>query len=87
MITEQDGEYFLRCRIKNRLKIAKLEEVVRQLWSYRLLTEYGYPKERTHDEKVIYFASRVEPRAANIIVYHGEDKDHYLIALLVSVNS
>ena len=45
MITEQDGRYFIKCQIKERTKVAKPEEVVRQLWVYRLLTEYGYPKD------------------------------------------
>jgi len=47
-------------------KVAKPEEIVRQLWIYRLLTEYGYPKERIDVEKVIYFGSRVEPGKADI---------------------
>jgi len=78
MITEQDGRYSIRCQIKERIKVAKSEEVVRQLWIYRLLTEYGYPKERIDIEKVIYFGSRVEPGAADIVVYH-EDLEHYYI--------
>ena len=78
MITEQDGKYFIKCQIKERTKVAKPEEVVRQLWIYRLLTEYGYPRERIDVEKVIYFGSRVEPGAADIVVYH-EDLEHYYI--------
>jgi len=78
MITEQDGKYFIKCQIKERTKVAKPEEVVRQLWIYRLLTEYSYPRERIDVEKVIYFGSRVEPGAADIVVYH-EDLEHYYI--------
>ena len=78
MITEQDGKYFIKCQIKERTKVAKPEEVVRQLWIYRLLTEYGYTRERIDVEKVIYFGSRVEPGAADIVVYH-EDLEHYYI--------
>jgi len=78
LIIERDGKYFIRCQIKDKYKIAKPEEVVRQLWIYRLLTEYGYPKERIDVEKVIYFGSRVEPGAADIVVYH-EDLRHYYI--------
>lgn len=78
LITEQDEKYFIKCQIKDRLRIAKPEEIVRQLWIYRLLTEYGYPKERIDMEKVIYFGSRIEPGAADIVVYH-EDLEHYYI--------
>jgi len=78
IITEQDGKYVIKCQIKERYKVAKPEELVRQLWIYRLLTEYGYLKERIDVEKVIYFGSRVEPGAADIVVYH-EDLGHYYI--------
>jgi len=78
LIIEQDDKYSIKCQIKDRYKVAKPEEVVRQLWIYRLLTEYGYPKERIDVEKVIYFGSRVEPGAADIVVYH-EDLRHYYI--------
>jgi len=78
LIIEQDGKYLIKCQIKDRYKVAKPEEIVRQLWIYRLLTEYGYPKERIDVEKVIYFGSRVEPGRADIVVYH-EDLRHYYI--------
>jgi len=78
LIIEQDGKYSIKCQIKDRYKVAKPEEVVRQLWIYRLLTEYGYPKERIDIEKVIYFGSRVEPGAADIVVFH-EDLRHYYV--------
>jgi len=78
LIIERDGKYFIKCQIKDKYKVAKSEEIVRQLWIYRLLTEYGYPKERIDVEKVIYFGSRVEPGAADIVVYH-EDLRHYYI--------
>ena len=78
LIVEQDGKYSIKCQIKDKYKVAKPEEVVRQFWIRRLLTEYGYPKERIDVEKVIYFGSRVEPGAADIVVYH-EDLQHYYI--------
>jgi len=35
LIIEQEGKYLIKCQIKNRYKIAKPEEIVRQLWIYR----------------------------------------------------
>jgi len=78
LIIEKDGRLFIKCQIKDKYKVAKPEEIVRQLWIYRLLTEYGYPRERLDVEKLIYFGSRVEPGAADIVVYH-EDLTHYYI--------
>lgn len=78
LIEEQDGRFVIKCQIKDRYKVAKPEEIVRQLWIYRLMTEYSYPKERIDVEKVVYFGSRVEPGAADIVVYH-DDLSHYYI--------
>lgn len=78
LIIEQEGKFLIKCQIKDKYKVAKPEEIVRQLWIYRLLTEYGYPKERIDIEKVIDFGSRVEPGAADIVVFH-EDLTHYYI--------
>lgn len=78
LIIEQEGKFVIKCQIKERYKVAKPEEIVRQLWIHRILTEYGYPKERIDVEKVIYFGSRIEPGAADIVVYH-EDLQHYYI--------
>ena len=44
LITEKEGRLLIRCQKKDKYKVAKPEEIVRQLWIYRLLTEYGYPE-------------------------------------------
>lgn len=78
LIIEKDGRFLIKCQIKDKYKVAKPEEIVRQLWVHKLLTEYDYPKARINVEKIIYFGSRVEPGAADIVVFH-EDLTHYYI--------
>ncbi len=78
LVTEKEGRLLIRCQKKDKYKVAKPEEIVRQLWIYRLLTEYGYPKERIEVERIIYFGSRVEPGAADIVILH-DDLIHYYI--------
>jgi len=78
LIIEQKGKYFIKCQIKNRNKIAKPEEIVRQLWIYRLVNEYNYPKERISVKKTINFASQIESQAVDIVVFE-EDLKHYYI--------
>jgi type I restriction enzyme M protein len=78
LLLEKDGKLFIHCQIKDKYKLAKPEEIVRQLWVYRLLTEYRYPKKRIDVEGVIYFGSRMEPGRADIVVFH-EDLKHYYI--------
>jgi type I restriction enzyme M protein len=78
LLIERDNRAFIHCQIKDKHKLAKPEEIVRQLWIHRLLTEYGYPKDRIDVERLIYFGSRVEPGAADIVVFH-DDLTHYYI--------
>jgi len=78
LIIEQEGKYFIKCQIKNRYKMAKPEEIVRQFWIYRLLNEYNYPKKRIGVKKTINFASQTEPQAVDIVVFR-EDLKHYYI--------
>ena len=78
MIKETEGKFYIKCQIKDNLKVARPEEVVRQLWIHRLLYEYNYPKSRIDVEKVVYFGSR-EYGSADIVVLH-EDRNHpYII--------
>lgn len=77
LITKRDGKYFIKCQIKDRDKPAKPEEIVRQLWIYRLLIEYGYPRNRIDVERVVYFGSR-DSGLADIVVLH-EDLTHLYI--------
>ena len=78
MITEENGEFYIHCQIRERNKKAKPEEIVRQLWIYRLLTEYGYPKDRIDVERVIYFGSR-DSGLADIVVLHDDMTHPYII--------
>ncbi|MGC9060985.1 MAG: hypothetical protein ACP5JR_07145, partial [Thermoplasmata archaeon] len=43
LIIEQEGKILTKCQIKGNSKVSKPEEIVRQLWVYRLLNEYNYP--------------------------------------------
>ncbi|MGB9636391.1 MAG: hypothetical protein ACPL1Y_03975, partial [Thermoplasmata archaeon] len=42
LIIERDGKFHIKCQIKEKYKVAKPEEIVRQLWIYKLLNEYSY---------------------------------------------
>jgi type I restriction enzyme M protein len=78
LIIEKCGEFYIKCQIKDKYRRAKAEEIVRQLWIYRLLNEYNYPKKRVDVERMIYFGSR-ESGFADIVVLH-EDLEHpYII--------
>jgi len=78
LITEKDGKYFIKCQIKDKLKAAKPEEIVRQLWIRRLFQEYSYPKERIDIERIVYFGSR-DSGLADIVVLHEDLTHPYII--------
>ncbi|MGC8852594.1 MAG: type I restriction enzyme HsdR N-terminal domain-containing protein, partial [Hydrogenobacter sp.] len=78
LITEQNGKYYIKCQIKDKLRPAKPEEIVRQLWIYKLINEYGYPKERIDVERVVYFGSR-DSGLADIVVLHEDLQHPYII--------
>jgi len=78
MILEQDGKFQIKCQIKDKYKVAKPEEIVRQLWIYRLLNEYNYPKQRIDIERVIYFGSR-DFGLADIVVLQEDLSGPYII--------
>jgi len=77
MILDQDGKFQIKCQIKDKYKVAKPEEIVRQLWIYRLLNEYNYPKERIDVEKIVWFGQR-DSGLADIVVLQ-EDLTHLYI--------
>jgi type I restriction enzyme M protein len=67
---EKNGKPFLKCLATDKDRPAKPEEIVRQLWIKRLLTQYGYPKSRLTVEHPVKFGS--ETKRADIVVF---DKD------------
>jgi type I restriction enzyme M protein len=45
------------------------EEIVRQLWVYKLMHQYGYRADEIDLEKAVQFGTEVGTKAADIIVY------------------
>lgn len=50
------------------------EEIVRQLWIYKLLNTYEYKVEEIELEKSVYFGTEVNAKAADIVVYTDNTK-------------
>ncbi|MBU2496304.1 MAG: N-6 DNA methylase [Candidatus Omnitrophica bacterium] len=51
------------------------EEIVRQLWIYKLIHQYGYQADEIDLEKSVHFGTEVGTKAADIIVYSGAAKE------------
>ena len=78
LIIELDAKFHIKCQIKDKYKIAKPEEIVRQLWVYRLLNEYNYPKERIDVERVVYFGAR-DSGLVDVVVLQEDLQHPYII--------
>ncbi|WP_321494185.1 N-6 DNA methylase [uncultured Desulfobacter sp.] len=50
------------------------EEIVRQLWIYKLIHTYGYQADEIELEKSVYFGSTEGTKAADIVVYTDNSK-------------
>ncbi len=51
------------------------EEIVRQLWVYKLIHHYGYKMEEIDLEKSVQFGTEIGTKAADIIVYEDKTKE------------
>ncbi len=51
------------------------EEIVRQLWVYKLIHQYGYQADEIDLEKSVQFGTEVGTKAADIIVYTDTAKE------------
>ncbi len=56
---------YVKCLVRNKDVQLKPEEIIRQLYVYKLINEYGYPVERMELERVITFGR--EKKRADIV--------------------
>jgi type I restriction enzyme M protein len=71
-IYKKGDKFYLTCAVTDKARMAKPEEIVRQLYLGKLMREYGYPKERIAIEKPVYFGSAVHEKAADIVIWEKD---------------
>jgi len=69
-VEEKKGKAYINCIIRNKSIQLKPEEIVRQLYTQRLIEFYGYPKKRIAFEYPVNFGR--EKKSADIVIF---DKD------------
>lgn len=67
-------------------KSSKPEEIIRQLWLYKLHSNLKYPFDRLETEKSIHFGREIHAKAADIIVYKEDKVTPYMIVEVKSPN-
>jgi len=87
-ITEQERDKFyirdlkskkLKFVFDNKIQKSKPEEIIRQLWLYKLNEYYKYPFERIDTEKSIHFGREIHAKAADIVVYKKDKITPFII--------
>lgn len=87
-ISEQESDRFYVKDLKTGIqkfiydvnkKVGKPEEVVRQLWLYKLHKHYLYPFDRIETEKSIQFGREVHAKRADIVIYKDDKITPYII--------
>lgn len=80
---KEKGKFYIKClkRDKDILlynkekNLSKPEEVVRQLWLYKLTKLYNYPLNRIEVEKSVNFGREVHKKSADIVVYTKDNRE------------
>ena len=72
---------FVRCIVRNKDIQLKPEEIVRQLYAFRLIHEYGYSKKRLAFEYPVTFGR--EKKSADIVIFDKDrvDAEYIIIEL------
>jgi len=77
-IQYKEGRPYINCVIRDKDVQLKPEEVVRQLYTTRLINDYGYPKKRIRFEHPVQFGR--ETKAADIVIF---DKDRPTVEYII----
>jgi type I restriction enzyme M protein len=79
-IFDRNGKPYLTCLVTEKPRPAKPEEIVRQLYLQKLISDYGYARNRIALEKQVYFGSSVHEKAADIVIWEkGTTDTPYII--------
>lgn len=77
-ITSKDGKSYINCIIRNKEILLKPEEIIRQLYTAKLIDKYGYPKNRIKFEHPVSFGREV--KSADIVIF---DKDRPTVEYII----
>lgn len=82
-IFEEDDKFLIKCPISNRKKVAKPEEIIRQLTINKLTDALHYPLKRLDVEVPIKMGSTYASKKADIVVYVEDSKENPYIIIEV----
>jgi len=74
-VFDKRGKPYLRDFTDSTERPANPEEIVRQLYLYRLINTYQYSTQRIAVEKAVWFGSAIAKKRADIVVFDKDDPD------------
>lgn len=80
---KRDKDIFVYDQNKN---TGKPEEIIRQLWLYKLVKVYKYPLDRIEIEYPVWFGSKVEKKPADIVVLYKNKEDAWIVGEIKKPN-
>jgi type I restriction enzyme M protein len=84
---KEKGRFYIRCLKRDKdififdknAKKGKPEEIIRQLWLYKLITQYSYPVNQIKVEENVYFGREIKIKDADIVVYHKDKVSPFIV--------
>jgi type I restriction enzyme M protein len=73
-LTEDDGKVYVKCAVTGKKRLAKPEEIIRQLTVYKLTADLHYPLSRIDIEVPIKMGSAYASKKADVVVYKEDTK-------------
>lgn len=73
-LNEENGKVFVRCVVTGKKRLAKPEEIIRQLTICKLIDDLGYPLSRIKIEVPIKMGSTYASKKADVVVYNEDAK-------------
>ena len=73
-LTEDGGKVYVKCAISGKRRVAKPEEIIRQLTIYKLTDDLHYSFNRIDIEVSIKMGSSYASKAADVVVYKEDTK-------------
>jgi len=84
---KESGRFYIRCLKRDKdififdkkTNKRKPEEIIRQLWLYKLITQYGYPVNQIKVEENVYFGREIKIKDADIVIYHKDKVSPFIV--------
>ena len=84
---EEKGKFYLQDKKSGQSRLVwneanqkgKPEEIVRQLWVHKLISEYGYPTGQIEIERSVQFGREIHAKAADIVIYKKDKITPHII--------